>query len=65
MAYFANLGQEVVNVEIGEDVVKTIHSVEVPIHEDCLTDRVAEHADSSGTGHFVRPPTIAWFCELM
>jgi UDPglucose 6-dehydrogenase len=42
-ACFADLGHEVVNVEIDEDVVDTINGGESPIHEDRLPELVAEH----------------------
>ncbi|MFC3476364.1 UDP-glucose 6-dehydrogenase AglM [Halobacterium litoreum] len=43
-ACFADLGHEVVNVDIDEDVVETINSGEAPIHEPGLEERIAEHA---------------------
>ncbi|ESP89968.1 UDP-glucose 6-dehydrogenase AglM [Candidatus Halobonum tyrrellensis] len=49
-ACFAELGHEVVNVDVDEDVVETINAGEVPIHEDRLPDLVAEHAGEGGTG---------------
>ncbi|MEY7851227.1 UDP-glucose 6-dehydrogenase AglM [Natrarchaeobius sp. A-rgal3] len=45
-ACLANLGHDVVNVEIDEDVVETINAGKAPIHEPGLADRIAEHAGS-------------------
>ena len=42
-ACFADLGHEVVNVDIDEDVVAAINSGETPIHEAGLAQRVADH----------------------
>ncbi|ELZ19139.1 UDP-glucose 6-dehydrogenase [Haloterrigena salina JCM 13891] len=47
---FADLGHEVVNVEIDEDIVETINAGKSPIHEDRLPELVAEHAGEGGTG---------------
>ena len=49
-ACFADLGHEVVNVDIDEDVVETINDGRAPIHEDGLPDLVATHAGADGTG---------------
>ncbi|WP_255192165.1 UDP-glucose 6-dehydrogenase AglM [Natronobeatus ordinarius] len=43
-ACLAELGHDVVNVEIDEAVVETINAGEAPIHEAGLADRIAEHA---------------------
>ncbi|MDH5021376.1 UDP-glucose 6-dehydrogenase AglM [Halobacterium rubrum] len=43
-ACFADLGHEVVNVDVDEDVVATINDGEAPIHEPGLEERIAEHA---------------------
>ncbi|WP_247002203.1 UDP-glucose 6-dehydrogenase AglM [Halosolutus gelatinilyticus] len=43
-ACLADLGHEVVNVEIDEGIVETITAGESPIHEDGLAERIAEHA---------------------
>jgi len=48
-ACFADLGHEVVNVDIDEDVVATINAGEAPLHEDGLPELVTEHADENGT----------------
>jgi UDPglucose 6-dehydrogenase len=48
-ACFADLGHEVVNVEIDEDIVASINDGEAPIHEAGLDERVADHAPG-GTG---------------
>jgi len=49
-ACFADLGHDVVNVEIDESVVATINAGESPIHEERLPELVAEHAGDGGTG---------------
>ncbi|WP_276254280.1 UDP-glucose 6-dehydrogenase AglM [Halomontanus rarus] len=43
-ACLADLGHEVVNVEIDEGIVETINAGEAPIHEAGLEERIAEHA---------------------
>jgi len=43
-ACFADLGHEVVNVDVDEDLVATINDGEAPIHEPGLEERIAEHA---------------------
>ncbi len=45
-ACLADLGHDVVNVEIDEDIVETINAGEAPIHEAGLAERIAEHAGS-------------------
>ncbi len=47
-ACLADLGHEVVNVEIDEAIVETINAGEAPIHESGLAERIAEHAGSDG-----------------
>jgi UDPglucose 6-dehydrogenase len=42
-ACLADLGHDVVNVEIDEDVVDAINAGEAPIHETGLEERIAEH----------------------
>lgn len=49
-ACFADLGHEVVNIDIDEDIVETINSGTPPIHEDGLPQLVGEHAGQDGTG---------------
>ena len=49
-ACFAELGHEVVNVDIDADVVDAINAGTAPIHEDGLPERIAEHAGPDGTG---------------
>jgi len=49
-ACFADLGHEVTNIDIDEDIVETINSGTPPIHEDGLPKLVAEHAGQDGTG---------------
>ncbi|ELY52240.1 UDP-glucose 6-dehydrogenase AglM [Natronolimnohabitans innermongolicus] len=46
-ACLADLGHEVVNVEIDEGIVETINAGEAPIHESGLEERIAEHGGSS------------------
>ncbi|WP_232702158.1 UDP-glucose 6-dehydrogenase AglM [Halobacterium wangiae] len=43
-ACFADLGHEVVNVDIDEDIVEAINDGRAPIHEPGLDERIAEHA---------------------
>ncbi|OIB56015.1 UDP-glucose dehydrogenase family protein [Natrialba sp. SSL1] len=43
-ACLADLGHEVVNVEIDEAIVETINAGEAPIHESGLAERIADHA---------------------
>jgi len=43
-ACFADLGHEVVNVDVDEDLVGTINDGEAPVHEPGLEERIAEHA---------------------
>ncbi|MDS0292770.1 UDP-glucose 6-dehydrogenase AglM [Halogeometricum luteum] len=43
-ACFAEVGHDVVNVDIDEDVVATLNSGESPIHEPGLDDLIEEHA---------------------
>ncbi|MDB2286720.1 UDP-glucose 6-dehydrogenase AglM [Halorubrum ezzemoulense] len=49
-ACFADLGHEVVNVDIDQEIVDTINDGTAPIHEDGLAELVAEHAGPNGTG---------------
>ena len=49
-ACFADLGHEVVNIDIDEEIVATINAGTAPIHEDGLSELVAEHAGPDGTG---------------
>ncbi|APX96846.1 UDP-glucose 6-dehydrogenase AglM [Natronorubrum daqingense] len=46
-ACLADLGHEVVNVEIDEEIVETINAGEAPIHESGLEERIAEHAGAN------------------
>ncbi|AEH36999.1 UDP-glucose 6-dehydrogenase AglM [Halopiger xanaduensis] len=46
-ACLADLGHEVVNVEIDEDIVDAINAGEAPIHESGLEERIAEHAGTA------------------
>ncbi|OLZ40163.1 UDP-glucose 6-dehydrogenase [Natrinema saccharevitans] len=43
-ACLADLGHDVVNVEIDEDIVASINAGEAPIHESGLEERIAAHA---------------------
>ena len=43
-ACFAEVGHDVVNVDIDEDIVATLNDGDAPIHEPGLDDLVAEHA---------------------
>ncbi|WP_222917866.1 UDP-glucose 6-dehydrogenase AglM [Natrinema sp. SYSU A 869] len=43
-ACLADLGHDVVNVEIDEEIVETINAGEAPIHESGLAERIADHA---------------------
>ena len=49
-ACFADLGHDVVNVDIDEEIVETINDGRAPIHEAGLDDLIAEHAGPDGTG---------------
>ncbi|XGI84234.1 UDP-glucose 6-dehydrogenase AglM [Halorutilales archaeon Cl-col2-1] len=42
-ACFADLGHDITNIDIDEDVVESINSGEAPIHEPQLDDLIAEH----------------------
>ncbi len=46
-ACFADLGHDVVNVDIDEDVVEAVNDGRSPIHEPGLDDLIAEHAGDS------------------
>ncbi|WIV66959.1 UDP-glucose 6-dehydrogenase AglM [Natrialbaceae archaeon AArc-T1-2] len=43
-ACLADLGHDVVNVEVDEEIVETINAGEAPIHEAGLADRIDAHA---------------------
>ncbi|RLM71389.1 UDP-glucose/GDP-mannose dehydrogenase family protein [Halorubrum sp. Atlit-8R] len=49
-ACFADLGHEVINVDIDQEIVDTINDGSAPIHEDGLADLVADHVGPNGTG---------------
>jgi UDPglucose 6-dehydrogenase len=49
-ACFADLGHEVVNIDIDQEIVDTINAGEAPIHEDGLPDLLQKHAGDDGTG---------------
>lgn len=57
-ACFADLGHEVVNIDIDEEIVATINDDKAPIHEDGFSELLAKHAGSEGTGRLrARPIT--------
>ncbi len=45
-ACLADIGHDVINVEIDEEIVETINDGNAPIHEPGLQERIAEHAGS-------------------
>ena len=49
-ACFADLGHDVVNVDIDQSIVDTINAGEPPIHEDGLPELIDAHAGADGTG---------------
>ncbi|ELZ39396.1 UDP-glucose 6-dehydrogenase AglM [Halorubrum tebenquichense] len=49
-ACFADLGHDVVNVDIDESIVETINVGDAPIHEAGLDELIAAHAGPEGTG---------------
>jgi UDPglucose 6-dehydrogenase len=49
-ACFAELGHDVVNVDIDEDIVETVNHGNAPIHEDRLPELVNRHAGPDGSG---------------
>ena len=49
-ACFADLGHEVVNVDVDESIVETINDGAAPIHEPDLDGLLASHAGPDGTG---------------
>ncbi|MDB2293260.1 UDP-glucose 6-dehydrogenase AglM [Halorubrum ezzemoulense] len=49
-ACFADLGHEVVNVDVDQEIVDAINDGEAPIHEDGLAELVADHAGPDDTG---------------
>ena len=49
-ACFADLGHEVVNIDIDAEIVEMIDSGTAPIHEEGLPELVAKHAGKDGTG---------------
>ena len=48
-ACFADLGHDVVNVDVDQEIVDAINDGTAPIHEDGLADLVANHAGPDGT----------------
>ncbi|MDB2252217.1 UDP-glucose 6-dehydrogenase AglM [Halorubrum ezzemoulense] len=69
-ACFADLGHEVVNVDVDQAIVDAINAGEAPIHEDGLAELVADHADPDGTGRLeattdyaaVRDTDVTFLC---
>ncbi|TKX72886.1 UDP-glucose/GDP-mannose dehydrogenase family protein, partial [Halorubrum sp. GN11_10-6_MGM] len=69
-ACFADLGHDVVNIDIDESVVETINAGEAPIHEKGLASLIAEHAGPEGTGRLrattdytaVRDTDVTFLC---
>ena len=61
-ACFAELGHEVVNVDIDADVVDAINDGTTPIHEDGLPERIAEHAGPDGTGRLEATTDVTFLC---
>jgi UDPglucose 6-dehydrogenase len=49
-ACFADLGYDVVNVDIDESIVKTINDGQSPIHEAGLDELIVAHTGPEGTG---------------
>jgi UDPglucose 6-dehydrogenase len=49
-ACFADLGHEVVNIDVDTDIVETINAGETPIHEEGLPELIKDHAGEEGTG---------------
>ncbi|SDY74289.1 UDP-glucose 6-dehydrogenase AglM [Halopenitus persicus] len=49
-ACFADLGHNVVNIDIDQEIVDTINDGEAPIHEDGLAEMIAKHAGPESTG---------------
>ena len=48
-ACFADLGHDVVNVDIDEEIVAAINNAEAPIHEDGLPELLEKHAGDDST----------------
>ena len=64
---FADLGHEVVNVDIDEAVVEAVNAGESPIHEPGLDEKIAAHAGGglrATTDYSVVPETDATFLAL-
>jgi UDPglucose 6-dehydrogenase len=49
-ACFADLGHDVINIDIDRDIVDAINAGEAPIHEDGLAELLTKHAGDGGTG---------------
>ena len=69
-ACFADLGHDVVNIDIDESIVETINAGNAPIHEEGLADLIAAHAGPEGTGRLrattdyaaVRDTDVTFLC---
>jgi UDPglucose 6-dehydrogenase len=69
-ACFAELGHEVVNIDIDESIVATINTGRAPIHEDGLAELIAAHAGEDSTGRLratadyevVRDTDVTFLC---
>ncbi|ELY40280.1 UDP-glucose 6-dehydrogenase AglM [Natronorubrum tibetense] len=65
-ACLADLGHDVVNIEIDEGIVETINAGEAPIHESGLEERIAEHAGTNlrATSDYaaVRDTDVTFLC---
>jgi UDPglucose 6-dehydrogenase len=69
-ACFAELGHEVVNIDIDESVVEMINTGRAPIHEDGLAELIAAHAGEDSTGRLratadydvVRDTDVTFLC---
>jgi len=48
-ACFADLGHDVVNIDIDEEIVAAINNAEAPIHEDGLPELLEKHAGPNST----------------
>ncbi|WP_226038872.1 UDP-glucose 6-dehydrogenase AglM [Natrinema sp. DC36] len=46
-ACLADLGHDVTNIEIDDEIVETINAGEAPIHESGLEERIADHAGTT------------------
>jgi len=69
-ACFADLGHNVINIDIDESVVEMINAGNAPIHEEGLSELIAKHAGPNGTGRLrattdytaVRDTEVTFLC---